>query len=72
MNKEINFHPWRNNVLDFVGQPLVQIATGQQVMVAQNMRGQFMIYVAGALVEDGLDNIGASSVLNRMGCSVPT
>ena len=69
---DINFHPFRSNVIDYVGQPLVSTSTGEQVMVAQNMRGQFMVYVAGKLIETELDNLAASSVLNRIGCRIAT
>lgn len=65
--KEINFNPYTANVLDYVGQKLVNV-DGKQVMVAQNMRGEFMIYVDGKLTEGGLSNIAASSVLNRLQC----
>lgn len=64
---EINFNPYTANVLDYVGRELVNV-DGQQVMVAQNMRGEFMIYVDGKLTEGGLSNIIASSVLNRLQC----
>lgn len=66
----INFHPFRSNVIDYVGQPLICTSTGEQVMVEQNMRGQFMVYVAGKLTESELDNLAASSVLNKIGCQV--
>jgi hypothetical protein len=65
---EINFNPYTANVLDYVGRPLLKNATGETVWIQQSMRGEFMIYVNGKLAEDGLSNIAASSVLNRIGC----
>ena len=67
MSKEINFNPYTANVLDYMGREMIA-TDGRQVMVAQNMRGEFMVYVAGALFENGLSNMVASSVLNRIGC----
>lgn len=67
--KAIDFHPWRNNVLDYVGQPLIS-TEGKQVMVAQSMASGFMIYVDGKLIESKLSNMAASSILNRIGVTV--
>lgn len=65
--KTIDFHPWRNNVLDYVGQPLISVE-GNRVMVAQAMTSGFMIYIDGKLIESGLSNMAASSILNRIEC----
>lgn len=69
-SSEINFHPWKNNVLDYVGRKLVSTKTGEEVIVAQAMVDGFMIYVNGVLIESRLSNLAASSVLNRIGCKL--
>lgn len=68
MSKEINFHPDANNVFDYVGRSLVTVSTGEKVFIAQKMTGRFMVYVAGILIEDGLSNTTACSVLNKIRC----
>lgn len=65
--RTIDFHPWRNNVLDYVGQPLISVE-GKRVVVAQAMTSGFMIYIDGKLTESGLSNMAASSILNRLEC----
>lgn len=64
---EINFNPYTANVLDYVGKPLVNIYA-EKVLIQQRMNGSFMIFIDDKLAEDGLSNIAASSVLNRMQC----
>lgn len=68
MAGEINFNPYTHNVLDYVGKRMVSTTTGVEVKIAQDMRGQFVIYVAGIPTETELANLAASSVLNRIGC----
>jgi hypothetical protein len=70
MGKEINFNPYTHNVLDYLGQPLVCIETGEMVMVNQTIYGKFVIYVSGKLTETVDSNLVASSILNRIGCKL--
>lgn len=70
MASEINFHPWKSNVIDYVGKELVSTTTGVKVKVGQDMRGQFIVYVDGVPAETELSNLAASSVLNRIGCKL--
>jgi hypothetical protein len=63
MFKALNFSPFKNNVLDYVGEPLVT-EDGKKVEIQQKMDGKFVVLADGKEVFSSKDNIQVSAFLN--------
>lgn len=62
-HREINFSPFANNVLDYVGKDNLSTPGGQKVEIDRAGMG-FRVKIGGKVVADKQDNLGASFALN--------
>jgi len=65
----INFHPFVQNVLDYIDVPLVS-KDGRCVIVKYGMQLLYSIYVYGELYRETYDNVSASYTLNSLDCDL--
>ncbi len=63
MSKPINFSPFAQNVLDYVGRENLRTASGKVVAIYQTGSG-FDIFIDGTSVAQDVDNLQASYILN--------
>jgi hypothetical protein len=61
-HQPINFSPFRNNVLDYIGKEL-RTPDNKRVRIEQG--STFRIYINDILAHETMDNIDASYFLNR-------
>lgn len=59
----IAFHPFRSNILDYVGNKNLVTHDNRSVGISQDMRGQFTVTVNGEKVVEDADNLAASAQL---------
>lgn len=67
MFQEINFHPMRNNILDFVGRQDLRTISGKSVIISRCVRGVgFIVKVDNQVSLESDCNLTVSGYLNKL------